>query len=463
MSSSSSESEADEVSSRRSEKEIARARALREKKKRRKESRKILQQTAHEPVQVSAAAAESQPIAFIDTVGNNESMNEVAIPEAFRSVFDKFNGAHDLIEDGDQVPEHEVEEEAYPKEGQWDTFIDDEEDDVHMEGATDNNYASNKQRKQARRAMIAEYKKRAARPEVVELHDLDSRDPELLIHLKSYRNTVAVPRHWSSKRRYLAGKRGSEKPTFQLPHYIEATGIRKIREAIQAAQEQKSMARKSRDRARPKSGRLDLDFQVLHDAFFKHQTAPPNMTRLGELYYEGKEHDHAARFRSCLPGGPYSEKLLRALGWTPGGETSQPPPWLWAMQQVGPPPSYPKLVIPGLNAPLPAGASYGFHAGQWGQPPVDSMGRPLYGGDPFGKPRSAEEGVQQGEQKRERQLWGKMVSSSADVEAGGDEDGEDEDEENGEHGEEDEEEVAGAQDAVMMYSDMVPDSIQLRK
>lgn len=60
-----------------------------------------------------------------------------------------------------------------------------------------------------------------------------------------------------------------------------------------------------------------------------------------------------------------------------------PPPWLIAMQRYGPPPSYPNLKIPGLNAPIPDGSSFGYHAGGWGKPPVDEFGRPLYG-DVFG-------------------------------------------------------------------------------
>lgn len=51
--------------------------------------------------------------------------------------------------------------------------------------------------------------------------------------------------------------------------------------------------------------------------------------------------------------------------------------------RYGPPPSYPNLKIPGLNAPIPEGASYGYHPGGWGKPPVDEFGRPLYG-DVFG-------------------------------------------------------------------------------
>ena len=39
--------------------------------------------------------------------------------------------------------------------------------------------------------------------------------------------------------------------------------------------------------ARPKLGKIDIDYQKLHDAFFKWQTKPA-MTMMGELYYEGK-------------------------------------------------------------------------------------------------------------------------------------------------------------------------------
>ena len=122
-----------------------------------------------------------------------------------------------------------------------------------------------------------------------------------------------------------------------------------------------------------------------------------------------------------------SEELQNALGMTDGA----PPPWLVNMQRYGPPPSYPSLKIPGLNAPIPPGAQFGYHAGAatragqgraswvmavgqldmppptwpqlaplllaymcrcwgltaasarhaggWGKPPVDEFGRPIYG------------------------------------------------------------------------------------
>jgi splicing factor 3B subunit 2 len=58
------------------------------------------------------------------------------------------------------------------------------------------------------------------------------------------------------------------------------------------------------------------------------------------------------------------------------------------MQRYGPPPLYPNARLPGLNVLLPTGASYGYHVGGWGKPPIDAFGRPLYGGDPFGTPEA---------------------------------------------------------------------------
>lgn len=37
---------------------------------------------------------------------------------------------------------------------------------------------------------------------------------------------------------------------------------------------------------------------------------------------------------------------------------------MWpSMQRYGPPPSYPNLKVPGLNAPIPPGAQFGYQVG----------------------------------------------------------------------------------------------------
>ncbi|MCD9640567.1 hypothetical protein HAX54_025935, partial [Datura stramonium] len=171
------------------------------------------------------------------------------------------------------------------------------------------------------------------------------------------------------------GKRGIEKQPFQLPDFIAATGIEKIRQAYIEKEDSKKLKQKQRERMQPKMGKMDIDYQVLHDAFFKYQTKP-KLTSHGDLYYEGKEFE--VKLREMKPG-TFSQELKEALGMPEGA----PPPWLINMQRYGPPPSYPQLKIPGLNAPIPPGAKFGYQPGGWGKPPVDEYGRPLYG-DVFG-------------------------------------------------------------------------------
>ncbi len=49
--------------------------------------------------------------------------------------------------------------------------------------------------------------------------------------------------------------------------------------------------------------------------------------------------------------GVLSDEMRKALGMS----DTAPPPWLINMQRYGPPPSYPNLRVPGLNAPIPQG------------------------------------------------------------------------------------------------------------
>lgn len=158
-----------------------------------------------------------------------------------------------------------------------------------------------------------------------------------------------------------------------------------------ALKEKEAAAARGRARRRarlnPKLGKMDLDYQILYEAFFVHQT-PPKLTIHGDLYveivsilriiilintfsffcryYEGKEHLDALKNRKP---GVLSDALKTALGIT----ADMPPTWLYAMQRYGPPPSYPSLKIPGVNAPIPSGAEWGYHPGGWGYPPVDDV------------------------------------------------------------------------------------------
>merc|ERR1719328_689916 len=308
-----------------------------------------------------------------------------------------------------------------------------EEKDEDADGEDGEKKLSKRKLKKLNRLSVAELKQLVTRPDVVEMHDVTAKDPGLLVHLKSIRNTVPVPRHWCFKRKYLQGKRGIEKPPFDLPDFIKKTGIMEMREALQEKEDKQGLKSKMREKARPKMGKIDIDYQKLHDAFFKWQTKP-KMTMHGDLYYEGKEFE--IRLKEKKPGD-LSDDLRTALGMPVGPNAHKvPPPWLIAMQRYGPPPSYPNLKIPGLNAPIPDGCSFGYHAGGWGKPPVDETGKPLYG-DVFGTADAAYAQQMQPEEI-DTTLWGEMESESEEEESSEEED-EDEDEQA------DDERAAGAQ------------------
>jgi splicing factor 3B subunit 2 len=331
----------------------------------------------------------------------------------------------------------------------------DEDDDAGAE-------ATEKEKRRKARMDVSVLKRLVAFPEVVEMHDGNSTEPLLLCHLKSYRNTVPVPRHWSQKRRYLQNRRGFLKPPFQLPQFIMDTGISEIRNTTSEADAGKNLKAKSRERTQPKIHRLDIDYQVLHDAFFKHQVKP-NMSSFGDVYHEGKELD--AKLRLKRPGR-LSEELRKALGLQ---SATAPPPWLINMQRYGPPPAYANMHVPGLNCPIPAGARFGYGEGEWGKPPVDEAGVPIYG-DPFGV-YAAQEEITNAELRVDKGKWGVLVAG-AEGEDDDDEEEEDEDDD-ADEADEDEDDESAAADGSVSVSGLssvasaaglqTPDEIEMRK
>lgn len=325
---------------------------------------------------------------------------ENKVAEEFLEVFEKFRFGEKEVEEEEKKLDFKDDEKVKEK---GDSDEEDEENDGKPK-------ISKKKLKQMSRFSLAHLKQLAARPDVVEVYDCTASDALFLIYLKACRNTVPVPVHWSHKRKYMQGKRGIEKPPFKLPSYIEATKISEIRQAIQEKDAQKSVKQKQREKVRPKMHRMDIDYQVLHDAFFKYATKP-KLTKFGDIYYEGKENE--LKMRKFKPGC-LTDTLRAAVGMG----NNAPPPWLINMQRYGPPPRYPNLKIPGLNSPIPVGAEYGFHAGGWGKPPVDEFGNPLYGD--FALDSREEVNTMDGP------LWGELASDH--------EDEDDEEEENAQPG-----------------------------
>ncbi|XP_075044849.1 splicing factor 3B subunit 2 isoform X2 [Mixophyes fleayi] len=340
----------------------------------------------------------------------------------FKRIFQAFKLTDDVKREKEKEPEKvEKVEPVVPRKRFEEELMDSDSDSDAEEKRNNAPKLSKKKLRRINRFTVAELKQLVSRPDVVEMHDVTAQDPKLLVHLKGTRNSVPVPRHWCFKRKYLQGKRGIEKPPFQLPDFIKRTGIQEMREALQEKEEQKTMKSKMREKVRPKMGKIDIDYQKLHDAFFKWQSKP-KLTIHGDLYYEGKEFE--TRLKEKKPGD-LSDELRITLGMPVGLNSHKvPPPWLIAMQRYGPPPSYPNLKIPGLNSPIPEGCSFGYHAGGWGKPPVDEMGKPLYG-DVFGTNASDFQSKNE-EEDIDRTPWGELELS--DDESSSEEEDEESDE-----------------------------------
>ncbi|KAF4632755.1 hypothetical protein G7Y89_g5374 [Cudoniella acicularis] len=367
-----------------------------------------------EPEPVSETPAISEPPK--DDLSISEISEDDPNYAMFKEILEKF-GASTEEEEGAEAKAADKGEVFYDD----DDEIPDEDEEADKE-----HKLSKKKRKERDKLSVAELKALVKKPELVDWTDTSASDPRLLVHIKSYRNVVPVPSHWSLKREYLSSKRGVEKPPFALPKFIQETGIAEMRDAVLEKQDQASLKQKQRERVQPKMGKLDIDYQKLYEAFFRFQTKP-ELTRFGEVYYEGKEYETNLKH---LRPGELSDELKEALNIPPGA----PPPWLINQQRFGPPPSYPSLKIPGLNAPPPPGGAWGFHPGGYGKPPVDEFNRPLFGGDIFGV-LQPQVNNQLGEPV-EKTLWGELQAPEE----------ESEEEESDEEEEEDEEDIgAGLQ------------------
>lgn len=200
---------------------------------------------------------------------------------------------------------------------------------------------------------LAQLKKSAVYPQVVEWYDCDAPYPSLLVKIKSSKNVVPVAAHWQMKRQYLSGRSLLEKRPFELPDIIKQTDIEVMRKTIpvgENGQEDPSLKQISRARVQPKLGSLDIDYRKLHDIFFKlgARWKPDVLLPFGDQYYENRnlfEEAQWKKYESQKRPGRISSRLRQAMGIPEG----QLPPWCSKMKGLGMPPSYPGLKVAGLN------------------------------------------------------------------------------------------------------------------
>ncbi|KAG7663798.1 sap145 [[Candida] subhashii] len=280
-----------------------------------------------------------------DKVPNSDDMSIVTseiddnLFEQYQNIFNRFTS-------------HKDEEESQSSEKTLNknetVYYSDDEDDQDLENSSseeeeDSKSLSKRQLRLQNKVPLALLKASTKRPQNVEWNDVDSRDPYLLVQLKSLPNTIPVPSHWSAKREYLSSKRGIEKLPFELPKFIRDTGIGEMR-----ATDERTIRQQQREKVQPRMGRLDIDYEKLYNAFFKYQTKP-RIFPFGDVYEEGKESVEELQSQiSRMKPGVISLALRDALGM-PQDDVSIAPPWITIMKGIGKPPSYKDLVIPGLD------------------------------------------------------------------------------------------------------------------
>lgn len=218
--------------------------------------------------------------------------------------------------------------------------------------------ASKRQRKRdALQSRYEELKLVVPYPELLEIEDATCVDPVAYNLMKGRCGTVPVPRYWRSASKRMF-PRTYHKPGYRVPRGVAGTGIPELRRMMREREAGMSLRERIREKLHPKLGRSLVNQQTLHDAFFLHE-ARPHISRHGEVFEPGTDWFT----RGCSPGVMSSE-LMEALGI----DDRSPPPWLFPMQKYGMPPSYPDAKIPGVNAPIPEGCSYGYQPRGWGEP-----------------------------------------------------------------------------------------------
>lgn len=278
----------------------------------------------------------------------------------FSDIFQKFSGG--------------VASEEPPREEKTsEVFFNDDNDSSLEDSSSDDEVLSKRQYRKLHKIPLSALRASVARPQVVEWFDADAPDSYLLVKLKSLPNIVQVPDHWLAKRDYLTSRKGIERLPFQLPKFIRDTGIQEMR----TFGDDQTLKQLQRDRVQPKMGRLDIDYQKLFDAFFKHQTKP-RIFGYGDVYYEGREavDVFSDEVVNVVPGR-VSKQLRVALGMTE--DEAIPPPWISIMREVGKPPAYEDFLVPGLDVEYNNGGYKSLYAEENSEVATDYWGRPEEG------------------------------------------------------------------------------------
>ncbi|WPK23774.1 hypothetical protein PUMCH_001020 [Australozyma saopauloensis] len=311
--------------------EKAKLRKLAPDSKEHEPTKEVAPQNVEEP-SISTQSQQPQDGGTKDEHDEKEQTIDSGLASEFTQIFKKFDSPTV------NTPGTKSSMSLITKELELDTLSESDDDEQNGSAKT----MSRSQRKELSRVPMSELKASISKPQTVEWFDSNAPDPYLVVLLRTRINHVDVPGHWQQKKDYLSAKRGTNKPQYTLPKFIRDTGISEMRN-----HDPESLKKLQRDRVQPKMNKLDIDYQRLFDAFFKHQSKP-RLLAFGELYSEGKEKTDKYRQEiTDIKPGKISKELRAAIGM-PENESGVPP-WITLMQELGKPPSYRLYIIPGVD------------------------------------------------------------------------------------------------------------------
>ncbi|GME71239.1 unnamed protein product [Ambrosiozyma monospora] len=200
---------------------------------------------------------------------NSEVLKDPSFSE-FKNIFKKFEIVQPTNSSETNVPETDKNGELLDSDNE-DTKdkkdVDDrgesEDDDDSDDDDDDETKMTKRQIKKKYHIPLSFLKAESSDPQLIGPTDADADDPRLFVYLKTLHNAVPIPKHWASKRAFLAGKKGFERPPFELPKFILDTGILEMRDTSGNKEDDTTLKQRMRERVQPKMGQLDIDFNKL--------------------------------------------------------------------------------------------------------------------------------------------------------------------------------------------------------
>lgn len=211
------------------------------------------------------------------------------------------------------------------------------------------------QKKLHRQKKYEELKKIVPYPDLLEIEDVKCEDIIKYNKLKALHKGVHVIKRWKNKNIFPVNYKQKE---YEIPASIIDTGLDLLRLNIYEYKKIQTDKEKFIKKMFPKPGKSCINPSKLYDCIYNTENFP--ILKYGQVFDFTWECE-----KTRFVPGQLTDELKTALGMT----EFSPPPWLFKMQEIGPPPAYQDIKIPGVNSDIPPGCKYGYEPKNWGKAP----------------------------------------------------------------------------------------------